>query len=56
MASNDAGLIIIEVSDPYNPVQVGNIETGGYALGLSTMDIGGRMYALVVGIFAFADI
>ena len=47
VASNDTGLKIIDVSDPYNPVLVGNISTGGQARGVSTIKIEAKIYALV---------
>ena len=47
MASELAGLKIIDVSDPYNPVLVGSISTDGYAYGISTIKIEAKIYALV---------
>ena len=41
------GLTIIEVSDPYNPVIVSSIATGGVAYGVSTVEIGVKIYVLV---------
>ena len=37
VASNDTGLKIIDVSDPYNPELVGNISTGRNAMGVSSI-------------------
>ena len=47
MTCDNAGLKIIEVSDPQKPVIVGSIVTGGYAYGVSTLEIGVKIYALV---------
>ena len=35
------------MSDPYNPVQVSSILTGGDAIGVSTLEIGVKIYVLV---------
>ena len=47
MASNLDGLKIIDVSDPLNPLPVGNISTGGNAYGASSIKIEVKIYALV---------
>ena len=47
MACDIAGLKIIDVSDPYNPVLVGSTSTGGNAIGISTIKIKAKIYALV---------
>ena len=36
------------MSDPYNPVLVSSIDIGGYAYGVSTVEIGVKIYALLV--------
>ena len=38
---------MIDVSDPKNPVLVGDISTGEYAKGVSTIEIRGIIHALV---------
>ena len=38
VASNEAGLKIIDVSDPKNPVLAGSMSTGGNALGVSSIN------------------
>jgi len=43
----DRGLNIIEVSDPENPVLVISIVTKYSAIGVSTIEIEGMIYALV---------
>ena len=43
----DRGLKIIEVSDPENPVLVISIVTKYSAIGVSTIEIEGMIYALV---------
>ena len=43
----NTGLKIIEVSDPYNSVLVSSIDIGGYACGVSSVEIGVKIYALV---------
>ena len=48
MASNEAGLKIIDVSDPKNPVLAGSMSTGGYAYGVSSIEIGVKIYAFLV--------
>ena len=52
VASNLAGLKIIDVSDPYNPVLVGSISTGGNARGVSSIKIEAKIYALVASMDA----
>lgn len=47
LADGPAGLKIIDVGDPYNPVLEGRIDTGGDAIGVSTIKIEGKMYAMV---------
>ena len=47
MANDKTDLKIIDVSDPYNPLIVGSIRTGGLVSGLSTLEIGVNIYALV---------
>ena len=47
VASGYAGLIIIDVSDPYIPAEAGSISTGEYAWGVSSIKIGVKIYALV---------
>ena len=42
------GLSIIEVSDPLNPVLFGNISTGGSAIGVRMIEIGVKIYTLVL--------
>ena len=48
VACGDAGLKIVDISDPKNPVLVGSISTGGLALGSSSIEIGEKIYALTV--------
>ena len=43
----DKGLKIIEVNDPENPVLVGSIDTNGKSMGISTIEMGRIIYALV---------
>ena len=38
LANYDAGLKIIDVSDPYNPVLAGSMSTGGLARGVSSIN------------------
>ena len=45
---DDIGLEIIEVSDPENPESVGSIDTNGKSMGVSTIEMGRIIYALVV--------
>ena len=40
------------MSDPYNPVLVSSIVTGGYARGISTVEIGVKIYVLVASGYA----
>ena len=47
MASGDAGLVIIKVSDPKNPVLVVSVECG-FANAVSTVEIGVKIYSLVM--------
>ena len=47
IADISAGLKIIELTDPYNPVIVGSIDTNGSAYAVSTMQILDKIYALV---------
>ena len=47
VACYKAGIEIIEVSDSLNPVLVGSINTGGWAKGVSTLDIRGIIYAFL---------
>ena len=47
----DAGLKIIEVTDPQNPVIVSSIDTN-HAYGVSTMQIREKIYALIADISA----
>ena len=47
VASDLAGLKIIDVSDPYNPVLVGSISSDANAIGISTIKIKAKIYALV---------
>ena len=35
------------MSDPYNPILVSSIVTGGLALGVTTHELGGKIYAFV---------
>ena len=52
MASDIAGLKIIDVSEPYNPLPAGNISKEGQARGVSTIKIEAKIYALVACNFA----
>ena len=47
MADGNVGLTIIDVSDPKNPELVRNINTGGYAKAVSSIEKEGIIYALV---------
>ena len=47
MACDLAGLKIIDVSDPYNPVLVRSLSIGGNALGINTIKIEAKIYAFV---------
>ena len=47
MASYDAGLKIIDISDPLIPAVVGSISIGGKARGVSSINIGVKIYALL---------
>ena len=47
MACLNTGLEIIEVSDPKKPELVGNISTGGLAVGVTTHELRGKIYAFV---------
>ena len=48
IASGDFGLKIVEVSDPTNPVLVGNISINGHAIGIRCMEIANKLYAYIV--------
>ena len=48
VANDYLDLNIIEVSDPLNPVLFGNIRTGGSAIGVRMIEIGIKIYALVL--------
>ena len=50
MASGNAGLVIIEVSDPKNPVLVVNIKCG-FATAVSTVEIGVKIFSLVMDFY-----
>ena len=52
MVCESASLKIIEVSDPLKPVLVGSIVTGGNAYGVSSIEMGIKIYALVADIYA----
>ena len=52
VANYNADLIIIEVSDPYNPVLVSSIATGGNAYGVTTIKIEVKIYALLANSYA----
>ena len=56
VANFNAGLNIIEVSDPLNPVLFGNISTGGSAIGVCMIEIGVKIYALVPIAYAGLEI
>ena len=47
LANNMAGLKIIYVSNPQNPILVGSIKTGEKARGVSTIKKGAKIYALL---------
>ena len=48
LANNMAGLKIIYVSNPQKPVLVNSIISGRLDVGLRTMEIGVKIYALVL--------
>jgi len=47
VANSNSGLKIIEVNDPFNPVLVSSIDISGRAMDVSTVEIRGKIYALV---------
>ena len=47
LADGAAGLKIIEVSNPLNPLLVSSINTGGRAMDVSMVEIRGKIYVLL---------
>ena len=47
MSDYDAGLKIIEMNDPLNPINISSIDTNGFTFRIITIEIREKIYVLV---------